>query len=55
MTRAYDIVDHSYYNVVIVGAGGARLRAPLEMASSGLKRASVTNALPMGWMKTGIA
>ncbi len=45
MTRAYDIVDHSY-DVVIVGAGGAGLRAALGMASSGLKTACVTKVFP---------
>jgi succinate dehydrogenase / fumarate reductase flavoprotein subunit len=32
MTRAYEIVEHSY-DVVIVGAGGTGLRAALGMAS----------------------
>ncbi len=45
MTRAYDIVDHSY-DVVIVGAGGAGLRAALGMASSGLNTACVTKVFP---------
>jgi succinate dehydrogenase/fumarate reductase flavoprotein subunit len=38
MTEAYEIVDHTY-DVVIVGAGGAGLRAALGMASSGLATA----------------
>jgi succinate dehydrogenase / fumarate reductase flavoprotein subunit len=45
MTRAYDIIDHSY-DVVIVGAGGAGLRAALGMASSALKTACVTKVFP---------
>ena len=34
MTEAYEIIEHSY-DVVIVGAGGAGLRAALGMAASG--------------------
>src|ERR1700735_2870624 len=45
MTEAYEIIDHSY-DVVIVGAGGAGLRAALGMASSGLKTACVTKVFP---------
>ncbi|HUA56430.1 MAG TPA: succinate dehydrogenase flavoprotein subunit [Candidatus Sulfotelmatobacter sp.] len=45
MTPAYEIVDHGY-DVVIVGAGGAGLRAALGMASSGLKTACVTKVFP---------
>jgi hypothetical protein len=36
MAEAYEVVKHSY-DVVIIGAGGAGLRAALGMASSGLK------------------
>ena len=36
MADAYEIIDHSY-DVVIVGAGGAGMRAALGMAASGLK------------------
>ncbi|TCR63032.1 succinate dehydrogenase flavoprotein subunit [Bosea sp. BK604] len=42
---AYDIVEH-VYDVVIVGAGGAGLRAALGMAASGLKTACVTKVFP---------
>lgn len=42
---AYEIVDHAY-DVVIVGAGGAGLRAALGMAASGLKTACVTKVFP---------
>jgi succinate dehydrogenase / fumarate reductase flavoprotein subunit len=45
MTESYTIIDHSY-DVVIVGAGGAGLRAALGMAASGLKTACVTKVFP---------
>ena len=45
MTKTYEIIEHSY-DVVIVGAGGAGLRAALGMAASGLKTACVTKVFP---------
>lgn len=45
MTQTYEIIEHSF-DVVIVGAGGAGLRAALGMASSGLKTACVTKVFP---------
>ncbi|WP_213742729.1 succinate dehydrogenase flavoprotein subunit [Bradyrhizobium sp. dw_411] len=45
MTQAYEIIEHSY-DVVIIGAGGAGLRAALGMAASGLKTACVTKVFP---------
>jgi succinate dehydrogenase flavoprotein subunit len=45
MTEAYTIIEHMY-DVVIVGAGGAGLRAALGMAASGLKTACVTKVFP---------
>ena len=42
---AYEYVDHSY-DVVVVGAGGAGLRATLGMAEQGLKTACVTKVFP---------
>ena len=45
MTQAYEIIEHSY-DVVIIGAGGAGLRAALGMASSGLSTACVTKVFP---------
>ena len=45
MTHAYEILEHSY-DVVIVGAGGAGLRAALGMASSGLSTVCVTKVFP---------
>lgn len=45
MTSAYKIVDHTY-DVVIVGAGGAGLRATLGMAAQGLSTACITKVFP---------
>jgi succinate dehydrogenase flavoprotein subunit len=45
MTSAYEMIEHRY-DVVIVGAGGAGLRAALGMASSGLRTACVTKVFP---------
>ncbi len=41
----YKIIDHQY-DVVIVGAGGAGLRATLGMSSAGLKTACLTKVFP---------
>ncbi len=43
--RAYSVVDHSY-DVVVVGAGGAGLRATLGMGAAGLKTACITKVFP---------
>lgn len=45
MSDAYKIIDHTY-DVVIVGAGGAGLRATLGMAAVGLSTACVTKVFP---------
>ncbi len=42
---AYEITEH-HYDVVVVGAGGAGLRATLGMAEQGLKTACVTKVFP---------
>jgi succinate dehydrogenase / fumarate reductase flavoprotein subunit len=42
---AYPIIDHAF-DVVVVGAGGAGLRATLECARLGLKTACVTKVFP---------
>lgn len=42
---AYEFVDHSY-DVVVVGAGGAGLRATFGLANSGLSVACVTKVFP---------
>ena len=45
MTSSYKIIDHNY-DVVVVGAGGAGLRATLGMAQAGLSTACVTKVFP---------
>ncbi|GAA3996437.1 succinate dehydrogenase flavoprotein subunit [Sphingomonas humi] len=45
MSAAYKIIDH-VYDVVVVGAGGAGLRATMGAAEKGLKTACVTKVFP---------
>ncbi len=45
MPKAYEITDHRY-DVIVVGAGGAGLRATLGIATSGLKVGCVTKVFP---------
>jgi len=45
MAGDYTIIDHTY-DVVVVGAGGAGLRATLGMAEKGLSTACVTKVFP---------
>ena len=45
MPAAYPIVEHTY-DVVVVGAGGAGLRAALGLAARGLSTACVTKVFP---------
>jgi succinate dehydrogenase / fumarate reductase flavoprotein subunit len=42
---AYAVVDHTY-DVVVVGAGGAGLRATLGIGAAGLKTACITKVFP---------
>ena len=42
---AYKIIDHTY-DVVVVGAGGAGLRATMGMGQAGLKTACITKVFP---------
>ena len=45
MKTAYTIVDHAY-DVIVVGAGGAGLRATLGLAEAGLSTACITKVFP---------
>jgi len=45
MPAAYPIIDHTY-DVVVVGAGGAGLRATFGMAQKGLRTACITKVFP---------
>ena len=45
MKGDYKIIDHSF-DVVVVGAGGAGLRATFGMASAGLSTACITKVFP---------
>ena len=45
MGQTYPIVDHTY-DVIVVGAGGAGLRATMGMAAGGLKTACLTKVFP---------
>ena len=42
---AYQFIDHSY-DVIVVGAGGAGLRATLGLAESGLSTACISKLFP---------
>ncbi|CAM9919303.1 unnamed protein product, partial [Sphacelaria rigidula] len=45
VTSKYQIVDHEY-DAVVVGAGGAGLRAAMGCAEAGLKTACITKLFP---------
>jgi succinate dehydrogenase / fumarate reductase flavoprotein subunit len=45
MTKDYEFIDHTY-DVVVVGAGGAGLRATLGLAEQGLSTACITKVFP---------
>ena len=43
--RAYPLIDHSY-DVVVIGAGGAGLRAVVGCSEAGLRSACITKVFP---------
>src|SRR5262245_32128472 len=45
MTKEYQFVDHTY-DVIVVGAGGAGLRATLGLAEAGLSTACISKLFP---------
>ncbi|MEO1194328.1 MAG: succinate dehydrogenase flavoprotein subunit [Pseudomonadota bacterium] len=45
VTPAYEVVTHDY-DVVVIGAGGAGLRATLGLAEAGLRTACITKVFP---------
>ncbi|MCE2927404.1 MAG: succinate dehydrogenase flavoprotein subunit [Rickettsiales bacterium] len=45
MSTAYKLIDH-YHDVVVVGAGGAGLRATFGMAAAGLNTACISKVFP---------
>ncbi len=45
MPRAYELIEHAY-DVLVIGAGGAGLRATLGIAESGLSAACITKVFP---------
>jgi succinate dehydrogenase / fumarate reductase flavoprotein subunit len=45
MDKAYNLIEHKY-DVIVVGAGGAGLRATFGMAAKGLKTACITKVFP---------
>ncbi len=44
-TKSYPIIDHTY-DAVVVGAGGAGLRAAMGLAENGFKTAVITKLFP---------
>ena len=45
MSDAYEVIDH-HFDVIVVGAGGAGLRATLGMTAAGLDTACITKVFP---------
>ena len=45
MQKTYDIIDHSF-DVIVLGAGGAGLRATLGMVAAGFNTACITKVFP---------
>jgi len=45
LTSSYDVIDHTY-DCVVVGAGGAGLRAALGLTEKGFKTACISKLFP---------
>ena len=45
MSHDYSITEHKY-DVIVVGAGGAGLRATMGLAATGLKTACISKVFP---------
>jgi len=45
LARDYPVIDHEY-DAIVVGAGGAGLRAAFGLASQGFKTACITKLFP---------
>ena len=45
LSTSYPVIDHTY-DAVVVGAGGAGLRAAFGLASKGFKTACITKLFP---------
>ncbi len=45
MNKSYELIEHKY-DVIVVGAGGAGLRATMGLAATGLSTACVTKVFP---------
>ncbi len=45
MSKTYEIIDHTY-DAIVIGAGGAGLRAAMGIAEAGLKTACISKVFP---------